>query len=76
MPIMRGRDAVKALRDMKYPGIVIGVTANVLQSDIADFIAQGANSVIKKPMSVEKLDAALDEIHRRRTVMVAIESRL
>jgi CheY-like chemotaxis protein len=64
MPTMRGRDAVKALRDMNYTGIVIGVTANVLQSDIEDFVSQGANAVIKKPMSAEKLEVVLEEMRR------------
>ena len=63
MPIMRGRDAAHLIREMGYCGTIIGVTANVLQSDIEDFIAQGADYVIKKPMNTEKFNLVLRDIH-------------
>ena len=63
MPVMRGRDAARIIREMGYRGTIIGVTANVLQSDIEDFIAQGADYVIKKPMSTEKFNLVLRDIH-------------
>ena len=56
---MRGRDAVRLIREMGYHGVIIGVTANVLTADIEDFIAQGADYVIKKPMNTEKFLSAL-----------------
>lgn len=64
MPILRGRDAVQMIREMGYRGIIIGVTANVLQMDIEDFIAQGADYVIKKPMNTEKFRMVLSDINR------------
>ena len=60
---MRGRDAARLIRDLGYPGIIIGVTANVLQADIEDFIAQGADYVIKKPMSTEKFNLVLRDVN-------------
>ena len=62
MPIIRGRDAVRLIRDFGYHGIIIGVTANVLTADVEDFIAQGADYVIKKPMNTEKFLSALHHI--------------
>ena len=66
MPIMRGRDAVRVIRDMGYNGIIIGVTANVLTADVEDFIAQGADYVIKKPMNTEKFNIAMDHVWQTR----------
>ena len=63
---MRGRDAVHAIRELGYEGMVIGVTANVLQSDTKDFLDRGADHVIKKPMSTENFIAAVIEVVRRR----------
>ena len=59
---MRGRDAARLIREMGYNGAIIGVTGNVLNTDIEDFIAQGADYVIKKPMSSEKFFVALEDI--------------
>jgi CheY-like chemotaxis protein len=47
---------------MKYKGPVFGVTGNVLQSDIDDFKANGADLVILKPMSIDKFKQAMEEI--------------
>ena len=63
---MRGRDAVRLIRDLGYNGVIIGVTANVLTADVEDFIAQGADYVIKKPMNTEKFNAAMDHVWQTR----------
>jgi CheY-like chemotaxis protein len=64
MPIMRGRDAVRHIREMGYKGRIFGVTGNVLQSDIDDFKANGADLVILKPMSIDKFKQAMEETAR------------
>ena len=66
MPIMRGRDAARLIREMGYTGAIIGVTGNVLNTDIEDFIAQGADYVIKKPMNTEKFNIAMDCVWQSR----------
>jgi CheY-like chemotaxis protein len=48
MPVMRGCDAVKEMREMGYRGVVLGVTGNVLQEEIDDFKSCGADDVIGK----------------------------
>ena len=59
MPIMRGRDAVRQVREMGYKGIVIGVTGNVTDEDVDDFVVQGADLVILKPLTVESFENAM-----------------
>ena len=63
---MRGRDAARLIREMGYHGAIIGVTGNVLSTDIEDFIAQGADYVIKKPMNTEKFNIAMDCVWQSR----------
>ena len=76
MPVMRGRDAVKEIRNLGYEGVVIGVTANVLQADIEDFITQGADNVIKKPLNAEKFLHVLTALRseRRQSLFTSSES--
>ena len=58
---MRGRDAVRRIRELGYSGRVFGVTGNVLPSDIEDFKANGADLVILKPMTIDKFNRAMNE---------------
>lgn len=55
MPIMDGPTATKALRDMGYTGVIIGVTGNALPSDVAYFTGKGADKVLIKPVDVDVL---------------------
>ena len=57
---MRGRDAVRRIRELGYSGRVFGVTGNVLPSDIEDFKANGADLVILKPMTIDKFNRAME----------------
>lgn len=59
MPIMRGRDAVRKMRELGYTGLVLGVTGNALVEDVADFKANGANEVVIKPLTVAKFKEAV-----------------
>ena len=59
MPIMRGRDAVRQVREMGYKGVVIGVTGNVTDEDVDDFVEQGVDMVILKPLTVESFENAM-----------------
>ena len=50
MPHMTGAQACKMMREMGFTGIIIGLTGNVFEQEIADYIAQGANAVLSKPL--------------------------
>jgi len=57
---MHGPDAAAIMRkELKYSGVIIGVTGNALPEDIAKFIAKGANTVLTKPLTKAKLASAL-----------------
>jgi hypothetical protein len=42
---MRGRDAVRLMREMGYTGKVLGVTGNALKEDLEDIADNGADRV-------------------------------
>jgi len=57
---MHGDETTSIIRqELKYQGVIIGVTGNVLPEDIAKFVASGANEVITKPLNRSKLRTAL-----------------
>jgi CheY-like chemotaxis protein len=39
---------------MGYSGRIVGVTGNVLQVDVDEFLSQGADSVLSKPFVMER----------------------
>jgi len=53
-------EATRRLRAFGYPHLIIGVTGNALEEDVADFIAAGADSVILKPVSVHQINHILE----------------
>lgn len=55
MPFMNGPDATVAIRELGYKGSIVGVTGNVMVEDVDHFKACGANEVLAKPISMEKL---------------------
>lgn len=63
MPVMDGTEAVRVIRGMdKYRDVpVIAVTANVVKKDHDQYIKMGMNGVITKPLSIEQLQATLDQ---------------
>ena len=52
---MDGYEAAKTLRRQGYSGLIVGVTANALEEDRAEFIAQGVDAVVTKPVDVQEL---------------------
>jgi CheY-like chemotaxis protein len=57
---MKGPDAAAKLRKMGLKQvIIIGVTGNVLQEDVEHFMQSGADAVLSKPLSMDKLRATL-----------------
>jgi signal transduction histidine kinase/CheY-like chemotaxis protein len=56
MPVLNGPEATKELRRMGYKATILGVTGNLLVEDVNYFIAQGADEVLPKPMSMAILE--------------------
>jgi CheY-like chemotaxis protein len=56
MPEMRGPEAVKIVRGRGYDGLIIGITGNTGKEEIDYFIAQGANTVLQKPLNSKELE--------------------
>ena len=55
MPVMNGPEAVAAIRQIGYTGLVVGLTGNALEEHTAHFINQGADGVLTKPLDYTKL---------------------
>ena len=53
--VMDGYAATRALRALGFRGLIIGVTGNALEADVAAFIAEGVDAVVSKPVSVPAL---------------------
>ena len=58
---MNGPEATRIMRCDGYTGLVIAVTGNVMTADVKEFLASGANSVLKKPVSVDTMRGAIGE---------------
>jgi len=55
MTKMNGPEAAAVMRKKDFSGMIIGVTGNVLDEDIADFISHGASLILPKPLSKPRL---------------------
>ncbi len=55
---MNGPEAIKAIRQMGYQGMIVGVTG-VMDDDVDLFLDAGANIVLCKPVSLAALWKAL-----------------
>jgi CheY-like chemotaxis protein len=53
MPNMNGTEAAKEIRKLGFAGKIIGVTGNALQADVDEFISNGADDVVIKPITKE-----------------------
>eukprot|EP01036_Dinobryon_divergens_P027451 gene27451-36227_t len=50
-----GLEAVRRLREEGYAKLVVGVTGNVLDDDVMEYLAAGADLVLGKPVKVDML---------------------
>jgi two-component system chemotaxis response regulator CheY len=64
MPVMTGLDLVKAIRadDALKSTLVLMVTADAKEENIAEAVQAGVNSYIVKPFTVETLQEKLNKI--------------
>ena len=62
MPIMDGPSAAQAMRLNGFSGLIIGITGHGLQEG-EQFLLNGANSVLTKPVNLAELDKILSSGH-------------
>jgi len=55
MPIMNGVEATRKLREGGFRNLVVGVTGNVLEDDVAEYLQAGADIILGKPMKINVL---------------------
>lgn len=55
MPIMDGYEATKIIKAGKNPIPIIAVTGNALDVDVSRFMIAGADSVLTKPITADRL---------------------
>ena len=55
MPVMDGVTAARHMRQQGYPFLIAGVTGNVMEDDIAEFLDAGADIVFAKPVRLNSL---------------------
>eukprot|EP01035_Chromulina_nebulosa_P032291 gene32291-biopygen20824 len=55
MPVMCGVEAVRKLREEGYAKLVVGVTGNILDDDVIEYLSAGADMVLGKPVKVDML---------------------
>lgn len=66
MPRLNGQDAAKIIRNAGFKGIVVGVTGDAQPEDVRAFVSSGADEVLIKPITAEKLDECLSRIIQKR----------
>lgn len=64
MPNMNGPQATREIRSLGYKGLIIGVTGNMMPSDVEYFLESGADVILPKPLSIQVLqDYLLKKTH-------------
>jgi len=73
MPNMDGTTAMKKIRDMGYKGTIIVLTADAIVGRAKEFVAQGFDSFLSKPIRTERLNALLVKYIRNKQTPETIE---
>ncbi len=60
MPNMNGVDCTRKLRKNKFENIIIGLTGNALDEDVAEFTDAGADTVFSKPLKMNQVDKLME----------------
>jgi CheY-like chemotaxis protein len=66
MPRMKGTEATRRIRSLGFLGIMVAVTGNVLDDDVADFLSHGVDKVLPKPFDMRALKRSIAEIQNNR----------
>ncbi len=62
MPVMDGLSATKMLRATGYGGPIVALTANVMQDDVARYLASGCDACVGKPIDFAEFTRVLAEV--------------
>lgn len=65
MPLMDGPRATRALRRQGYTGVVLALTASVMEEDRQACIESGMDGFLTKPITQDQLSAVLSKFRRR-----------
>ncbi len=61
MPVMNGIDATKILRKRGVDVPIIALTANALEGDKEQYLSEGMDNYLSKPIDIEELEAILNK---------------
>ena len=64
MPKMDGIETLQLLRDLKYPGPIVALTANAMTGQAEMFLSKGFDNFISKPIDSRELNAVLNKLIR------------
>ncbi len=70
---MHGPDATRIIRNFGFTNPIIGATGNTSAIDIQTFIAAGANDVLGKPISRDRLRDILATVAAKKESLIADE---
>jgi CheY-like chemotaxis protein len=59
MPNMVGPEAVGRIRALGYRGPIFGVTGNMVQCDVDEFLTSGCDEILAKPLKIDTLAEAM-----------------
>jgi CheY-like chemotaxis protein len=62
MPVMDGVEATRRLRAAGYRHLIAGVTGNVLDDDVREYLDAGADLVLAKPLKIASIAALLAHV--------------
>ena len=62
MPHMDGPTAIRRIRELGYQGKIVGLTGNILGSEIETMQSSGANRVLSKPVKHAQLESLMLEL--------------
>jgi CheY-like chemotaxis protein len=62
MPVMDGVTATSLLRKQGYPHLIVGLTGNVMEDDVVEYLNVGADGVLFKPLQLITLKMLLEYV--------------
>jgi CheY-like chemotaxis protein len=62
MPVMDGVTATSLLRKQGYPHLIVGLTGNVMEDDVVEYLNAGADGVLFKPLQSVTLKMLLEYV--------------
>jgi len=74
MPKMDGMEATKIIRDMGYKNTIVALTANALLGQEENFLANGFDGFISKPIDSRKMDLLLNNFIKNQKPPEVVEA--